>query len=39
MENTKIKERLTRLKKEMKENGIDSYLIHTSDFKNSEYLE
>lgn len=39
MENTKIKERLTRLKKEMKENGIDCYLIPTSDFHNSEYVD
>ena len=38
MENAKIKERLTLLKKEMKENGIDCYLIPTSDFHNSEYV-
>ena len=36
-ENKIIKNRLTELRKKMKENGIDYYMIPTSDFHNSEY--
>ncbi len=36
-ENTVIKERLSRLRKKMEENGIDYYMMPTSDFHNSEY--
>ena len=37
MENTVIKERINRLREEMAKNGIDYYLMPTSDFHNSEY--
>ncbi len=37
MENTVIRERLTRLRALMKECGIDYYMMPTSDFHNSEY--
>lgn len=33
-----IKERLSRLREEMKREGIDCYLIPTSDYHNSEYV-
>ena len=36
-ENKTIKNRLAQLRKAMKENGIDYYMIPTSDFHNSEY--
>lgn len=36
-ENTVIKERLQKLRQSMKENGIDYYMMPTSDFHNSEY--
>ncbi|MEE3494457.1 MAG: aminopeptidase P family N-terminal domain-containing protein, partial [Butyrivibrio sp.] len=36
-ENKIIKNRLEQLRKKMKENGIDYYMIPTSDFHNSEY--
>ena len=36
-ENKTIKNRLSQLRKKMKENGIDYYMIPTSDFHNSEY--
>ena len=34
-----IKERLTGLRSKMKEKGIDYYMISTSDFHNSEYVD
>ncbi|WP_243111762.1 aminopeptidase P family protein [Butyrivibrio sp. CB08] len=37
MENIVIKERLLRLREEMAKNGIDYYMMPTSDFHNSEY--
>ena len=37
MENTVIKERIKRLREEMAKNGIDYYMMPTSDFHNSEY--
>ena len=37
IENKTIKNRLSQLRKKMKENGIDYYMIPTSDFHNSEY--
>ena len=37
MENTVIKERINRLREEMAKNGIDYYMMPTSDFHNSEY--
>ena len=36
-ENTVIKDRLLRLRNKMKEEGIDYYMMPTSDFHNSEY--
>ena len=36
-ENTVIKERLKKLREKMSENGIDFYMMPTSDFHNSEY--
>lgn len=36
-ENTVIKDRLLRLRKKMAEEGIDYYMMPTSDFHNSEY--
>ncbi len=36
-ENTVIRERLLRLRKKMEEEGIDYYMMPTSDFHNSEY--
>ena len=39
MENKIIKERLSLLKKEMKANGVDCYMLPTSDFHNSEYVD
>jgi len=39
MENKVIKERLAALRAEMKKNGIDYYMIPTSDFHNSEYVD
>ncbi len=36
-ENTVIKERLSRLRSKMAEEGIDYYMMPTSDFHNSEY--
>ncbi|MBQ4220643.1 MAG: aminopeptidase P family protein [Butyrivibrio sp.] len=36
-ENKEIKNRLSQLRKKMKENGIDYYMIPTADFHNSEY--
>ena len=36
-ENTAIKDRLLRLRKKMAEEGIDYYMMPTSDFHNSEY--
>lgn len=39
MENEMIKSRLLALKAKMKENGIDCYMIPTSDFHNSEYVD
>ncbi len=39
MENEKIRERLKLLKSEMKANGIDCYMMPTSDFHNSEYVD
>ncbi|MDC7294070.1 aminopeptidase P family protein [Butyrivibrio sp. DSM 10294] len=36
-ENTVIKERLKNLRAKMQENGIDYYMMPTSDFHNSEY--
>ncbi len=36
-ENTTIKDRLLRLRKKMAEEGIDYYMMPTSDFHNSEY--
>ncbi|MCR5100285.1 MAG: aminopeptidase P family protein [Butyrivibrio sp.] len=38
MENIEIKNRLTKLRKTMKENGIDYYMMPTSDYHNSEYV-
>lgn len=37
LENTVIKDRLQRLRGRMKEEGIDYYMMPTSDFHNSEY--
>ena len=37
MENTVIKGRLEKLRAKMLENGIDYYMMPTSDFHNSEY--
>ena len=37
MENKVIKERLSRLRAAMEKEGIDYYLMPTSDFHNSEY--
>ena len=37
MENTVIKDRIRRLREEMAKNGIDYYMMPTSDFHNSEY--
>ena len=37
VENTVIKDRLLRLRNKMKEEGIDYYMMPTSDFHNSEY--
>jgi Xaa-Pro aminopeptidase len=37
MENTVIRDRLKRLRKEMAKEGIDYYFMPTSDFHNSEY--
>ncbi|MBP3278076.1 MAG: aminopeptidase P family N-terminal domain-containing protein, partial [Butyrivibrio sp.] len=37
MENTVVKERIKRLREEMAKNGIDYYMMPTSDFHNSEY--
>ncbi len=34
-----IKDRLTRLRSKMKEKGVDYYMISTSDFHNSEYVD
>lgn len=39
MENEMIKERLSLLKSEMKANGVDCYMLPTSDFHNSEYVD
>lgn len=39
MENKIIKERLSLLKQEMKANGVDCYMLPTSDFHNSEYVD
>ena len=36
-ENAVIKERLKNLRAKMQENGIDYYMMPTSDFHNSEY--
>ena len=36
-ENKEIKNRLSQLRKKMKENGVDYYMIPTADFHNSEY--
>ncbi|HBA47649.1 MAG TPA: peptidase M24 [Lachnospiraceae bacterium] len=38
MENTIIQGRLAALRSQMKENGIDYYMIPTADFHNSEYV-
>lgn len=38
MENETIRSRLSLLRAKMKENGIDYYLIPTSDYHNSEYV-
>lgn len=39
MENIVIKERLALLQKKMKEKGMDYYMMPTSDFHNSEYVD
>lgn len=38
MENTVIKERLSRLREVMEDQGIDFYMMPTADFHNSEYV-
>ncbi len=38
MENTQIKDRLSKLRAAMKERNIDFYMIPTADFHNSEYV-
>ena len=38
MENTVIRERLTKLRQAMRRHKIDFYLIPTADFHNSEYV-
>ena len=38
MENTIIQGRLAALRSQMKEHGIDYYMIPTADFHNSEYV-
>jgi len=38
MENVVIKERLAKLRAKMQENGIDYYMMPTSDYHNSEYV-
>ena len=39
MANQKIIERLSALRKVMKENNIDFYMVPTADFHNSEYVD
>ena len=39
MVNQKIQDRLAALRRSMKENGVDWYMVPTADFHNSEYVD